>query len=82
MGEHELKVQQKKEVEQKAETTNREKYFIPEERFVIQLTRRDAPSDETDVKGVFQEPPLYMRRIVNRQSRFYPGMGRRKISDQ
>ena len=47
MGEHELKVQQKKEVEQKAETTNREKYFIP---------AVDIFESETDVTVIAEMP--------------------------
>ena len=47
MSEHELKVQQKKEVEHQGETTKREKYFIP---------AVDIFESETDVTVIAEMP--------------------------
>ena len=54
MGEHELKVQQKKEVEQKAETTDREKYFLP---------AVDIFESETDVTVIAEMPGVTVEGI-------------------
>ena len=54
MGEHELKIQQKKEVEQKAETTDREKYFIP---------AVDIFESETDVTVIAEMPGVTVESV-------------------